>query len=488
MRSPLVIGAVAGLALGALAASCSFTTATGFTECTVDTDCAASSMCSKGYCLPLPAGCQRAEGSFDKADRIVLAAIATLTTPDGGAIDRETYRLNALKLALSEANKFGGLKNSPYALVACDSAADDTSIQAVTSWLVQNLSVPAIVVSRSGPLRAASAEPHRVAAGTFLISANATAASLVGTFARDGNVWRVAPPDTLQAKVLRQLVTQTLLGTTSTDAGTVDAGGVDAGPFDAGAPLTVAIVNESTDYGDGLQLALNDELTQAGFVVKTTPYDVSPTPLTASQAGTAMGTVAMNAPAATIVIGFPADVVLLLTAAKAYPVLQVANGHHWFFTDSAKDPAILTPDTVGQLQGLTGTTPAQGVGTAFRTFRDSFSARYGVDPGAYSFTAHTYDAMWLTLASTAWAQQGGSISGPTMRQGMLNVSASGTPIPLLGARWNDVSAAMLAGTPINADGSSGELQFDPDAGAPSGPYEVWTVTDAGIQTVRYATP
>jgi branched-chain amino acid transport system substrate-binding protein len=340
--------------------------------------------------------------------------------------------------------------------------------------------VPAIIVSRSGPLRAAAAEPSRLAAGTFLISANATAASLVGTFARDGNVWRVAPPDTLQARVLRQLVTQALVGTPDPDAGVVDAG-----TTDAGASLTIAVVNESSDYGSGLQLALNDELSQAGFTVKTVPYDA---PLTATSAAMAASTVSQSAPAATIVIGFPGDVVQLVTAAKTFPALQVGKGHRWFFTDSAKDPAILTAVTTPELQGLTGTTPAQGVGTAFRTFHDAFQARYGVDPATYSFTAHTYDAMWLTLASTAWAQHGGAITGPAMRQGMLNVSAPGTTIPLLGARWTDVSASLLAGTPINADGSSGELQFDPDAGAPSGPYEVWTVTDAGIQTVRYATP
>lgn len=472
---------VVGLGLGALAASCSFTTASGFNECTVDTDCAASSVCVKQYCLPMPAGCQRAEGSFDKADRIPLATIVTLTNPDGGPIERETYRLNALKLALSEANKFGGLKNSPYALIACNSPADDTSIQSVTAWLVQNLAVPAIVVSRSGPLRAASAEPNRLDAGTFLISANATSASLVGTFQRDGNVWRVAPPDTLQARVLRELIAQALLAPPDPDAGVVDGG-----PSDAGSgSLTVAIVNESTDYGGGLQLALNDELTQAGFTVKTIPYDA---PLTPATATSVVSSLATAAPAATIVIGFPPDVVQVVGGARAYPVLQVANGHRWFFTDSAKDPAILTPATTSELQGLTGTTPAQGVGTAFHTFRDAFSARYGVDPSAYSFTAHNYDAMWLTLASTAWAQHGGAVTGPAMREGMLNVSSSGMTTQLVGAKWSEVSASLLAGMPINADGSSGELQFDPDAGAPSGPYDVWTVGDAGITTVRSVTP
>jgi branched-chain amino acid transport system substrate-binding protein len=451
------------LALGLVLGSCSFTTATGFDECQADAQCAASSVCVQHYCLPMPDGCERTEGAFDKGDRIVMAAIAPLTTADGGVVERETYRLNALRLALQEANQFGGLKNSPFALVTCNATRDDAQVQSFTAWLVENLRVPAIIVSGSSRVRAAAAEPTRLDAGTFIISANATSASLVGVFARDGNVWRVAPPDTLQAKVLRALVS---------DAGVARS-------------ATVALVNESSDYGSGLQLALNDELTAAGFTVKATPYDP---PLDSVKANAVVASLETNAPVATIVIGFPADVVQIISLAANRPRLQSANGHRWFFTDSAKDPAILTTATRAELTGLIGTTPAQGVGTAFRTFRDSFSTRYGVDPSTYSFTAHTYDAMWLTLASMAYSQAIGVISGPGMRQGMLQVSANTTPLPLVGAKWSDVSSAMLLGTPINVDGSSGELVFDPAAGAPSSPYEVWTVADAGITTLRFAAP
>ncbi len=451
------------IALGLLLGSCSFTTASGFDECQADAECSASSVCVQHYCLPMPDGCERTEGAFSKGDRIALAAIAPLTTADGGVVERETYRLNALRLALLEANQFGGLKNSPFALVTCNATRDDAEVQSFTSWLVTNLQVPAIIVSGSGRVRAASAEPTRLDAGTFIISANATSASLVGVFARDGNVWRVAPPDTLQAKVLRGLVS------------------------DAGVPRgsTVSLVNENSDYGSGLQLALNDELTAAGFTVKASPY--AP-PLDSAKVAAVVASLDTNAPAATIVIGFPADVVQIISLAATHPNLQSANGHKWFFTDSAKDPAILTPATSAELFGLIGTTPAQGVGTAFRTFRDSFSTRYGVDPSAYSFTAHNYDAMWLTLASAAFSLHGGPLTGPGMRQGMLQVSASSTALPLVGAKWSDLSAAMLAGMAVNVDGSSGDLVFDPDAGAPSSPYEVWTVRDAGITTLRLVSP
>jgi hypothetical protein len=55
--------------------------------------------------------------------------------------------------------------------------------------------------------------------------------------------------------------------------------------------------------------------------------------------------------------------------------------------------------------------------------------------------------------------------------------------------WRDASAALLSGTAINIEGASGGLDFDLDAGAPSSPYEVWQVTDAGaFTTLRLVNP
>jgi branched-chain amino acid transport system substrate-binding protein len=443
-------------------AGCSFTTATGFEECTKDTECGATGACVQHFCLPLPDGCRRETGGFDKADRIAIAALLPLTSADGGLVDRETYRLYALRLALEEANKAGGLKNRPFALFVCNAwKDDDATAQAYTRWLITNLQVPAIIVSGSDRLRAAAQEPTRVDAGTFLISANATNPGLAAVHKATGNVWRVAPDDSLQARVLAGVVASQL-------------------PPDA----SVAIVYESTGYGNGLAQPLADSLADAGLTPRSIVFDRG---LDETHALVSINELVRQPPAATVLIAFPPDVVQLVTVGKTRTLLQVANGHRWFTADSAKDPAILTAATRTELEGLLGTAPAQGQGSAYRTFHDSFGTWYHVAAENYSFTAHSYDAMWLTLGSLASAS-GGELSGPRMRNGIANMSKPGTSVPLVSAKWTDLSLALAGGGGVNADGSSGDLQFDLEAGSPSSPYEVWAVTDGGVTTRRYVNP
>jgi branched-chain amino acid transport system substrate-binding protein len=459
MRAYLLLG------LGLVTGSCSFTTATGFDECQTDVDCGATSVCVQGYCLPLPEACQRAEGVFDAANRIPVALIAPLTTADGGANDREVYRLDAVRLALGELNGRGGLGNQPYGLFACDATL--AAPMALSQWLVGSLQVPALIVSGSTRMSDVAGEPTRVDAGTFVISPNATDAALVAKFQSDGNLWRVAPPDTLQARVLRRHVVSAL----------APSGGT-----------RVALVTEDSDYGRSFRDALVAELIAAGYL--TNDYQFPPGLDLPQAASTLAQLDAALPPAGVVVVGFPADVVQLVTAASAKAYLRPDAGERWFFTDSAKDPSIVTPATRGFLTGMVGTAPAQGQGqVAFATFSSGFVSRFGVNPNAYSFTAHSYDAMWLVAAATAYATQNqGPITGPRMKGAIAHLEAPVTPLQLSSGDWNQLSLDLSEGQAINVNGASGPLDFDLDAGAPSSPYELWTVADGGIVTLGYEDP
>jgi branched-chain amino acid transport system substrate-binding protein len=170
--------------------------------------------------------------------------------------------------------------------------------------------------------------------------------------------------------------------------------------------------------------------------------------------------------------------------------LQRASGHRWFLSDAAKDPVIVTRETANELESCLGTAPAQGAGAAFGSFSDAFFTRFGVRPDTYAFTSHAYDAMWLTMASTAWASQnGGAITGERMREGMAHVSERGLPpLRLLASNWTELSTAMSSGASVNVEGSSGPLDYNLDAGTPASPYEVWQVLDGGLTTVRFVSP
>jgi branched-chain amino acid transport system substrate-binding protein len=273
----------------------------------------------------------------------------------------------------------------------------------------------------------------------------------------------VAPPDTIQAKALANLI----------KADFPDAGGV-----------RIDVVFEKSDYGDGFGQPLADDLIALGFV--NSRLDFFPGD-TNSQTMVING-LANDSPKATVLIAFPSDVRDLITRAKTFPSLTRAGGHRWYLTDATKDPAVLTPATLGELDQTIGTAPAQGAGGAFAAFRDSFRLRYGIDPNSFSYTSHSYDAMWLVMLASASAESAGGITGPHLGQGMGKLTSTTASIPVRADKWTEASNTLLQGLSINVEGASGPLDFDYDAGVPSAPYEVWQVSDGGIRVLRLTNP
>lgn len=471
MRAPFafVCAAVVGLLIG-----CSFTTAGNFTECASDSECGAVSACSSGYCLALPNGCRRENAGgttepFTEADRIPIAVLLPLTALAGGIDDSEVQGLNAMKLAVSEANDNKGLSNRHFGLFVCDTRINSDGgigeLSAQLNWMVDNLRVAAVLTSGSDQTQEAAKNARRLDAGTLVMSATATSPALSSTFQKEGNVWRISPSDTAQAKVVLALV----------KADFPDAGAV-----------RVDVVFAKSDYGRGFGEPVGDALLDAGYVSTRHQYAEG---VANDYSNVAIG-LTNGGPRATVLIGFPPDVREVVTRAQAYSNLTRDAGHRWYLTDAAKDPAVLTPTTRAPLEGSLGTAPSQGAGVAFTSFRDSFRGRYNnTDPLTFSYTSHSYDAMWLVMLSAAWAtQSGGAITGPRMGEGMQKLQVAQPAIPLRADKWIEASNNLSQGIAINVDGTSGALEFDLDAGAATSPYEVWQVTDGGIRVLRLTNP
>ena len=459
----------------AVLANCSFTTAGNFKECENDVDCGSLSACSQGYCLTLPPGCRREEAggtvkAFATSDRIPVAALLPLTdTSTGGADDSEVQGLNAMRLAVSEVNDANGLKNRRFGLFVCDTKRDPAITATQTQWMIENLRVPAILTSGSGQTQLVTKHPTRIDAGTLIMSATATSPTLISTFQTEGNVWRVAPPDTKQALVIAKLV----------KADFPDAGGA-----------RIDVIYESTDYGSGLANPLKEALVAAGFTNELHQFNPNDA-ATQTNPITAISNFNVKA---TVLIAYPPKVRELVTRALPFPVLTRAGGFRWYLVDAAKDPALLYNDdggvavTMTELDQTLGTAPAQGAGGAFASFRDSFRTRYGTDPNSFSYTSHSYDAMWLVMLATASAQSTNQLTGPRLREGMGKLSAAIGPIPVRADKWTEASNVLLSGLSINVEGASGALDFDYDAGVPAAPYEVWQVSDGGIRVLRLTNP
>lgn len=478
---PLLLSFVVALA------GCSFTTGSNFTECTADVDCGSAAACMKHYCLPLPPGCRRSEpggtkNPFTVPGRVPLVAILPVTTDNGETDDSELQSINAMNLAISQANE--RLADHLFGLFVCDTGAkvDGGGLDVQASWFVANLHAPVFIVSSSSPTNALAQNAARLDAGSLIISPNATSSELRVRHATLGNVWRVAPPDTGQAKVLADLIKQAF-----PDGGTSPDGGMDAG---VAARAKIAIIHTTSIYGTGFANPLNQELSSRGFDTEQIPFDSNDT----TQRSAAVRRAASVTPTATVVIGNSSHLVEFVTTARtSLPELTRDAGHRWFLTDGLKDPSILTDVTRPELTAALGTAPAQGAGAAYSIFRTSFTNKYGLDPDTTNYTSHSYDTAWLVMLATQYAlantPDGGELSGARIGEGMTRfATSSGPAIPFTAEKWTELADALSRGTTTNVEGTSGPLDFDADAGVPQAPYEIWQVADGGIRVVRQVWP
>lgn len=450
--------------------ACSFTTAGNFTECTTDFECGTPSVCTRGYCLPLPPGCRREEAggsktAFDKAKRIPLVALLPINRVTPGEFDdSEVQSANAIKLAVSEANDRLDLDRGLFGLFICDTdtGIDGGGISKQAEWFINNLKAPALIISSSGPTLEIAQNATRKDAGTLIISPNATSTDLIAAYVTTGNVWRVPPPDTKQAAVMVDLIKRDL-----------DAG------------VRVDIIHSRGPYGAGFAGPLSDQLAAAGYVAGAFDYDSRDM----STWGTAVTAVSNIPPAATVLIGNTSVAVSIIERMKAFPALTRARGHRLYLTDSMKENSLITPTTITEIDLSLGTAPSQGAGSAFSTFQTSFTTRYGVDPNSTNYTSHSYDATWLVMLAAQFAEgEAGkleNITGPRLGEGMVKLSLSAGPsTPFRASNWPSLALDLSRGTATNVEGASGPLDFVLDAGAPNAPYEVWQVTDAGIRVLR----
>lgn len=453
-------------ALGALSfASCSFIVGgDGFKECTNDTECASDKACLKSktddtrYCVPMPDLCRREVGAFDDPNYIPIGAPLPLTAgglPDAGGVpdDSETGSLNAYKLAIEEFN-VRTIDGRKFGLYVCNTGRVASVINQQATWLTDHLGARALLFSGSGQ----GIEAHKVTSprNVLLMSATATSPELINVHQTSGLIWRTAPPDSLQGKVLTDFLQNDPAFSTVSKVG-------------------VVYVDDA--YGQGLNSVIQKSLPSPRYTVRSIPY-VEGEPLDG-----AVLNLSLFAPELTVLIAFRAEAKEILRLAAARTNLNASSGHRWMFTDSAKDPAIITSESLPMIQNAFGFAPAQGAGSAYRAFESRYISKFNTNPADYSFLSHSYDAMYVLGLAYAYAfgAGGGTPDGQTLRQGIEKVSA-GTPYTLEPTNLSGMLSAMKSGTGIDIEGASGKLNFNPDAGAPSSPIERWQIMpDGGIE-------
>ncbi len=457
------------LLLGALAPSACSLTTLDVQDCESHSECRDAfgfgSVCSdEGFCAAteVPARCQRTMPSdlFSEPelyrDAVVLGSVY-----DERAFDLE---VQAIDLALFQANDDGGLAGAPVAMVHCtnheDQALDDLSQSEanaeVARYLLDDLGVPALV----GPATSANAEGAFIEARPFeamVISPSATSVFLTEidnvapTDEAPGLLWRTVPPDSLQSLAI------------SSD---MASRGV----------VNVAVIYRPDSYGLGLADSFVSGWRAAGGEAARFSFD--------SASGLSESVVDVGNAGFDEVLFISSDKGEVSDFLNAAGSLESYDEVGVFLTDGAYDEDILadvSQEAAGRLfDRVRGSRPSVPSGEVYDAFLAAYAAYYsGQDASASGFTAAAYDASWLALYGAAWslASEGG-LSGVGMARGLRRVSA-GDEVPIRASSWSQVINAFGAGEGIDITGASGALDYDPATEETSGPFDIWTVDPSG---------
>ncbi len=442
-----------------------------FDQCKVDSDCQKIDSTDKLTCVRnvCVEPCTQQLGNVGQSGTILFGAILPFTTSSGAADARGPVRRDAIDLALTEINQRQGIGGRTFGVIVCDSYNDPPTAQKEADFLMSK-GATAIISAASGETIAAATDT--VPQGALLISVSATSPEIATLPASPNGVrlvWRTAPSDVLQAKVIASVLSS-----------------------DTPAWSKLAAIYSNDVYGQDLYTEFSKD-----YLGTKSSYPFSP----GGDVTSAVSQADAYQPSAVLVIAVSNDPKSILDAANATTHLSQLRGKPWFFTDGAKNQTLisslanigLVEAPTGTTNGARGTAAAAPAGTLYDNFRSSFMAAFPSDgdPSGFSYVANSYDAFYCLALASAWAlgsKGSGTVTGQSLGEGMTHLSA-GTPFDLSPDQFTPARAALQGGSDINITGVSGPLDFDPTTGEAPASIEVWTIDSSGqIQTLTVVPP
>tara|TARA_R110002096_G_scaffold143328_5_gene299445 strand:+ start:100822 stop:102258 length:1437 start_codon:yes stop_codon:yes gene_type:complete len=404
----------------------------------------------------------------DADDRIIFGSLID------NSVEAQVGRENAVQLAMEQIDDEGGAFGRRFGIVFCniesnfegDGLGRTEAAVASATYLATVLQVPAII----GP--AASSDAQEVFLSirnteTLVISPSATSTSLSDLDPLDvsdespGLLWRTAPPDSLQGQAIAADMREPGAGRSSV-------------------VNSVAAIYEAGAYGQGLVNVFSSSFQGAGGSVALFPFE-SPgqlaTRITEVGIGTHDEVLFISSQSSDAVNFFNA-----VATAPAYDDLEI------FVTDGAANEAdvlsVANPNRFPQVRGSRPAPLDESVDFVYATFLAAYSGAFGVDAKSLSFSANAYDAAWLIALGAAWvlAQEEQELSGPAIAQGLRQLS-SGAEFDLIPTSWNAMLQAFASGAPVNVNGASGRLDYDPVTEETTTPIEIWTISGTSVERI-----
>ncbi len=453
------------LALALATSACSLVIGDLSRECSVDADCASrdtAAACIEGLCVipadPYYGRCERTIGATDAESPIVFGAVMPVTKTDGTP-DGRAGRVEAMALAVQEINQ-RGIVGKKLQLRVCDTRGSATDAEKLARRLVEDHDAVGLLAGGSADVLAVSSVA--TSAQVLLMGISSTSPE-ISDLTDGGLVWRTAGSDARQGEVLRA----NLLPTTT----------------------RVTIISVGDPYGDGLRSAFVGALS-AEMKDKVRMFRFAPDVSTTTDEGKAaldgiLDDANDTVPDAILIIAQVTHLPHLLVGVRNRPALKAAQ---LYLTDSARNATLLTGETGAALENAIGTGPKSPSGDSFELFRQNFLQETRIDPRDLSYTAHSYDAVYLLSLASAWAlgrAPGSAPTGQGLAEGLAKISDKGPASSSFSMASQFVAATgkLAAGEAIDVTGTSGDLDFD-EKGDPAAEVEVWRVKDGAFATLR----
>jgi ABC-type branched-subunit amino acid transport system substrate-binding protein len=427
--------------------------------------------------------CTVIEGSTDDENTVIFGA---LLAQSGSNAASGLARTNSARLAVRELNEAtrstGGVPSPntcaagrPIALVACDDNEDPANNherKRAARHLVDELRVAAILGGSTSGSTVDIATNVTLPKKTLLFAPSSTAISITALAGAtvDGSrlVWRAAPSDVVQSKVLALQV------------GELEA---IAKLANGGAAVKLAVVWKADAYGTGI----NDTLKTLG-VINGKPF-ADPGNAGSYLEQTYDPTKAGQLDAATAAINvFKPNIVLLIGTAEAITGIMVphetaGNKPLYLLPDGPRKPELITAVTGNEdlRKRIRGTIPGFVTPLADNFFYDRYKVAFPENNPTLSYgMAGAYDAIYLF--TYALATSSGQPTGTDMAKGLARMAGASPRIDVGPASISQGIQAMVDGRTVNFNGASGPLDFDVATGEAPSDYSIFCVRfdDMGV--------
>ncbi|MCY4239626.1 MAG: ABC transporter substrate-binding protein [Rhodospirillaceae bacterium] len=380
-----------------------------------------------GVAAALFAGPAMAEGAK-------IGFLGGITGPIQGAVPPI---IDAARLAVKHVNEQGGLLGGKLSFALADSKCDPQSSVAAANKLVNVENVAGIIGALCSGATIGAANAAAVPAGVVMISPASTSPAITELKDKDF-VFRVAPSDSFQGKVLARVVL---------------ARGI----------KKVAMTYVKNDYGKGLADNFRTEFTKGGGQI-------------AGDQAHEDKKSSYRSELATLKKGGAQHLVLIAYPQSSAPVIIRQSLEGGLFSKFIGPEAIYDEKmwkTLGikNIEGLIYTRPAAQAGPSLDAYNRAMKAAYPKSHGKL-FTAQTYDATFMLALAIAKA---GSSDRTKVRDALRSIS-SGKGMKILPGQWKEAIAAIKAGKEVDYAGATGDLDFD-SAGDIAGSYNQWQIKE-----------